>query len=194
MSALATVRYRQLLDAAAIQVDLPQWVYRGQAYRGGEWLEGLILAESAGNPKARRYEPHQDRAGRTDARSDADRPGQDDGDLEDDASYGLMQVMGYNARALVGVDIGTPMRFGWLLLPIVNIALGLRILTAELRAVASEIALARARPHQLVERALCRYNGGPTGDALVRGDLRLRAYVDRIASHASDVQRDRGRA
>lgn len=190
---LPTIRYRQLLDAAAVQVDLPQWVYRGRSYTGGEWLEGLVMAESGGNPRSRRYEPHQDRINRKDAPNDPDTADVDDGEVEDDASYGLMQVMGYNVRALVGVPIGTAMRFGWLFLPIANVAMGLRVLTAELKAVASEIAMAKVPAYQHVERALARYNGGPTGDDPVNGDYRLRAYVDRIASHATAVQRDRGR-
>ena len=89
-----TRTYRPLIDACALQVGLPPW----GDLRSGEWLEGLILQESGGNPKARRYEPHQDRAGRPDAPSDGDQPGIDDGQLEDDASYGLMQVMGSNVR------------------------------------------------------------------------------------------------
>lgn len=191
---IPTFKYRQLLDAAAVQVDLPQWVYRGQAFRAGEWLEGLVLGESNGNPRARRYEPHQDRAARRDAPSDPDTPDTDDGVLEDDASYGLFQVMGYNARLLVGAELGTAMRFDWLFLPVINVALGLRILTGELSRVKNEIALGKHPFHQQVERALCRYNGGPTGDALVDGDLRLRRYIDRVAEHALAVQRDRGRA
>lgn len=154
-------------------------------------MEGLILGESAGNSKARRYEPHQDRSTRTDAWTDPDVADEDDGDLEDDASYGLMQVMGYNARVLCGVAPGVPMRFGWLFLPQANIALGLRILTAERAAVYTK------HPHEseqeLLVRALARYNGGPTGDSfdLRTNDIRLRAYVDRVAAHAEVARADR---
>lgn len=190
---IATVRFRALIDAAAMQVGLPNWIYRGQAFLGGEWLEGLILAESNGDPRARRYEPHQDRANRRDAAGDSDHADIDDGILEDDASYGLMQVMGYNARVLVGVAPGTSMRFGWLFLPMGNIALGLRVLCGELAAVSKDIGLGRAPASQHVERALARYNGGPTGDDDVDGDIRLRRYVDRVASHAGVARRDRNR-
>lgn len=190
---IATTRFRQLIDAAAAQVRLPGWTYRGRIYTGGEWFEGLVLGESAGDPMARRYELHQDRASRKDAPSDADHSDRDDGLLEDDASYGLCQVMGYNARGLVGVNPGTPMTFGWLFLPMINIAMGLRILSGELQEVGLDIARGKASQHQQVERALARYNGGSTGDDPVGGDIRLRAYVDRVAAHATLVQRDRGK-
>jgi len=104
-----------------------------------------------------------------------------------------MQVMGYNARRLAGVPEGTPMNFGWLFLPIINIALGLRILTAELRQVAREIGDGKAPAHQHVERALARYNGGPTGDDTVNGDIRLRKYVERVIDHSRRVKLARGR-
>lgn len=191
MSELRTAepRLRAFIDAAAGLVALPPFQYHNRGFTPGELLEGLILGESAGNPRARRYEPHQDRATRTDAATDPDVADQDDGELEDDASYGLMQVMGTNARVLCGVPPGTPMRFGFLLLPQINIALGLRILTAERSAVYTQ------HPHEteqeLLVRALARYNGGPTGDAIVNGDLRLRAYVDRVAEHCEIARADR---
>jgi hypothetical protein len=175
---LPTRRYRRLLDACAELVALPGWTYRGVSFFPGEWLEGLVLAESRGNPSARLYEPHQDRAGRRDAASDGDTPDQDDGMLEDDKSYGLMQVMGYNIRELCGVPRGTAMRFGFALLPITNVALGLRVLIGELSAVGGDVA-----------RALARYNGGPTGDD--GSPMRLQGYVDRIYSHALVVRDDR---
>jgi hypothetical protein len=170
---------------------LPIWSYRGEAFKAREWFEGLVLQESSGNPLARRYEPHQDRANRRDAPSDPDTHDRDDGELEDDASYGLCQVMGYNARALCGVRPGTPMRFGFLFLPLINLSLGLRILLSELAAVRQEAVNQRVAPGQDVERALCRYNGGPTGDDPVDGDLRLRAYVEHVVRRAAQVRADR---
>lgn len=160
-------------------VALPSWEYRGETFLPGEWWEGLILAESAGNPSATRYEPHQDRI------PDGDAPLQDDGRHEDDKSYGLVQLMGYNARTLCGVPAGTRMDFQWLLLPLVNLALGLRLLVGELAATEGD-----------VPRALSRYNGGPTGTSLVPGPdgslvMRRQEYVDRVAQHARAVVRDR---
>lgn len=181
---MKTRSLRPLIDACAAQVGLPPW----GDLRPGEWLEGLILQESGGNPAARRYEPHQDRPGRADAATDGDQADVDDGQLEDDASYGLMQVMGSNARRLCGVMPGAPMRFGFLALPITNLAFGLRILTAELQATQGSVV-----------RALCRYNGGPTGDALVpdgRGQIvfRRQEYADGVVLHARAAREDRARA
>lgn len=181
MIELPTFPLRPLIDACAAQTGLPQW---GE-FAPGVWLEGLILQESTGNPKARRYEPHQDRAGRHDAAEDADRPDVDDAQLEDDASYGLMQVMGYNARRLCGVPPGTPMDFRFLFLPITGIAFGLRVLSGELAATGGSVV-----------RALCRYNGGPTGDAKVddgRGSLQFRRqeYVDLVLAKTQLAQHDR---
>lgn len=149
---------------------------------GSEWLEALVMQESSGNPRATRYEPHQDRAGRTDAASDADKPGQDDGMLEDDRSYGLMQVMGYNLRRLVGVPPGTPMKFDWALDPLFNIAAGVAVLRGEL-----------AATHGDVARALARYNGGPTGDAIqADGKMRREEYVAGVRAWVGRVIADRG--
>lgn len=193
MSDLRTAepRFRAYVDAAAAFAGLPRFAYRDHEFTPGELLEGQILAESNGNRLARRYEPHQDRAARTDRAQDPDVADQDDGDLEDDASYGLMQVMGYNARALCGCRPGTPMKFGWLFLPQTNISLGLRILRAEMDAIY------RIHPHEAegerLVRALCRYNGGPTGDAWIpeKNDFRLRKYVDHVAANALRAKESR---
>lgn len=189
---LPTARYREAIDGMVHVAGLPAWHYRGTTYRPGTWFEGLVLQESSGNPRARRYEPHQDRANRRDAASDGDTPDQDDGPLEDDASYGLCQVMGYNARILCGVPPGTLMRFDWLFLPLTNLALGLRVLFLELAAVRTEVVGGLIDPGQDIERALARYNGGPTGDDMTGGDFRLRAYVDKVALRAGQVRADRG--
>lgn len=168
-----TARYRRLINAAAELVALPPWVNGSDIYAPGEWLEGLILHESNGDPGAVRFEGHQDAA----APGDPDTPGQDDGLLEDDKSYGLMQVMGYNARRLCGVRDGTPMNFGFLLLPITNLAFGLRILLGELGATGRD-----------VPSALARYNGGPHGNPARGGRLRNQEYVDGVAADAARVQ------
>jgi hypothetical protein len=183
---------RRVVDSQARYVNLAPWNYRDADWLSpGEALEGLIVTESGCNPRARRYEPHQDREGRRDAPSDADTAGSDDGEMEDDASYGLCQVMGTNVRVLCGVPPGTPMQFGWLFLPLINIALGLRILLGELRAVRAEVERGEIDPGQDFERALCRYNGGPTGDDLCGGDYRLRAYVDKVARNAQAVRENK---
>lgn len=175
---LPTNFLRPLITAAAQSVSLPWW----RSWPPGVWLEALVLQESGGNPKATRYEAHQDVAGRKDADEDADAPQRDDGPLEDDQSYGLMQVMGYNARRLCGVPPGTPMNFGFLLRPITNIAFGLRILCAELEAA-----------KQSVPRALARYNGGSTGDdTQADGSMRRQVYVNGVAEWAAKVHKERG--
>lgn len=193
MSELRTAepRLRRLIDAAAAFWGLPRFTYRGTTYSPGELLEGLVLTESSGNPSARRYEPHQDRAGRTDAPTDPDRPGVDDGDFEDDASFGLCQVMGYNLRRLVGVPVGVRMSFAWAYEPGVNLWAGCQVLRGELAA------LYKADPHQPeMERVVCalaRYNGGSTGDDPTgpHGDIRLRAYVDKVADRCRTAYLDR---
>ncbi len=186
---------RRVVDSCARFVILPPWSYRGNGefYSPGEILEGLILTESNGNPRAVRYEPAHDRAGRRDAPTDADTADQDDGLMEDDKSYGLMQVMGENARILCGVPPGVPMDFGFLFDPLTNISFGLRILCEELGAVRGEVAAHKIDPGQDLERALCRYNGGPTGDDMQGGDFRLRAYVDKVARNAGLARADKAR-
>jgi soluble lytic murein transglycosylase-like protein len=168
---LATAALRPLVDALAQQVGLPPW----NAFSPGEWLEALILQESGGNPAATRYEPHHDAA------SDPDRAGRDDGDAEDDKSYGLMQILGSNVRTLCGVPAGTPMKFAFLLRPEAGLAFGLHLLSDELRHTRGD-----------VPRALARYNGGPTGERRgADGRLRRQAYVDGVAAWAAKVQSDR---
>lgn len=201
-----TARWRLAIEGMVRVSGLPPWSYRGQLYTGAAWFEGLVYQESVGEPRARRYEPHQDRASRMDAPADPDVCDHDDGELEDDASYGLCQIMGYTARALVGIDKVTlrggklvvadtgvypPMRFGWLFRPLTNLSLGLRLLHEELQAVQRDVAKTVLSPGDEISRALCRYNGGPTGDNLVDGDLRLRAYADRVAARAALVRADR---
>lgn len=204
-----TLRWRAAIEGMVPTAGLPDWVYRGQAFPAPVWFEGLVFQESSGEPRARRYEPHQDRVSRRDAPADPDVADMDDGELEDDASYGLCQIMGYTARSLLGIDtcrmhggrlvptspvqggVWPPMRFGWLFRPLTNLSLGIRLLHEELRVVKAEVARGIIDPGQDIERALCRYNGGPTGDDLTGGDLRLRAYVDRIAVRAAAVLADR---
>jgi hypothetical protein len=191
---LRTRLYRKLIDAAAELVDLPDWTYGGlpwgsircggERFTAGEWLEGLILAESGGDPNAVRYEPHQDRSDRHDHAADPDTPDHDDELLEDDTSYGLCQVLGTNIRRLTGLAPGTPQHHGFALEPIESLRLGLRVLLEELKATGRD-----------VPRALARYNGGPTGDRIeASGEMRRQAYVERVYRHALAVRGDRRRA
>jgi hypothetical protein len=184
-----TPALRRLVDAMAAFYQLPRFDYAGETYTPGELLEAIVLTESSGNPQARRYEPHQDKAGRADAAQDADAAGVDNGPREDDASYGLTQVMGYNWRRLIGAPAGTSLDFTVLYEPPLALWSGIRILRGELDA------LYREDPHQpdsaRLCRALARYNGGPTGDDLVDGQMRLQAYVARIGASAARARADR---
>lgn len=197
---------RRLIDAKAYFAGLPYWRptrERGtRSFSPGCWVEAIIMTESSGNARARRYEPHQDRATRRDAPADPDTADKDDGEIEDDASYGLMQVMGYNLRAAVGgmrvkqiltpvgvklapdpAGVYAPMTFAWAFDPDRNIGEGIKVIASELAAVGND-----------VERALARYNGGPTGDDVAPeygNDMRLRAYVDKVYAWAVKVQQDR---
>ena len=173
---LPTAHLRPLIQGAAFAANLPWW----RAYAPAEWLEAIVLQESGGNPKARRYEPAPDRAGRTDAASDADVPDRDDGLLEDDESFGLMQVMGTNIRRIVGAPPGTPLNFGFALRPLMAMALGCRILADELDAAGDKVDL-----------ALARYNGGSVGNPRSDGSLRNQSYVDGVAAFAAKVHSDR---
>jgi transglycosylase-like protein with SLT domain len=189
-------RLRRLIDAIADTYELPRFSYKGETFTPGELLEGIVLTESSGDPRARRYEPHQDKVGRTDAPTDPDMPGRDDASHEDDASYGLMQVMGYNWRRILGLRPGTPIDFSAFAFdPVFSLRAGVLILVAELKAVYV------SRPHaddsERVVRALCRYNGGPTGDQLVdvagagKQDLRRREYVDKVFTRCGQARADR---
>lgn len=180
----AEARLRRLIDAAAAMVTLPRFQYRGHDFTPGELLEGQILGESNGDPRAKRYEPRPDRV------QDADTPGVDDGDMEDDASYGFLQIMGSTARAVLTAPPG-PMNFSFLYLPQINIAIGLRVLSADLAAVYREHF--HATEQERLVRALMRYNGGPTGDSWLpeKNDFRLRAYVDHVADNCLRAQESR---
>lgn len=177
---LPTTRYRLYLDACALMQGLPTWrPTLGELYQPGEWLEGIILAESSGNPAARRYEPALD------ARiTPAGQPQADDGDFEEACSWGPMQVLGGNIRRLLDLPLGAKINFraiaaNWT----IGVQLGLMVLTGELRATGGDVA-----------RALARYNGGPTGDRVMPdGSLRRATYVEWVRSRTQKVYLDRGR-
>jgi hypothetical protein len=172
---LPTAALRPLVDALAQHAGIPPW----EKFAPGEWLEALILQESGGDPEATRYEPRHDAGGGV----DPDSAGRDDGAYEDDKSYGLMQILGSNARTLCGVAAGTRMSYTFLLRPAVGLVFGLQLLSYELAQTSGDVA-----------RALARYNGGPTGERRgADGQLRRQIYVDGVAAWATRVQRDRSR-
>jgi len=175
---LPTAHLRPLIQGAAFAANLPWW----RTWAPAEWLEALVLQESGGNPTAMRYEPHHDRPGRPDAATDGDQPDHDDGILEDDRSYGLMQVLGSNIRRIVGAPPGTPLNFGFTLRPLMGMALGCRVLAEE---------LSNDTTVNAVARALARYNGGPAGNPGPDGLLRNQSYVDGVARWAEKVHSDR---
>jgi hypothetical protein len=183
-------RVRKLIDAVAEVEDLPIWAYRSFLFSAGELLEGIVRTESSGRFDARRYEPHLDRVGRTDAPTDPDRPGVDDGPKEDDASYGLGQVLGSTWRGIVGAPVGTPLDYTLLNKPTFGLAATAEVFKRELAAVRREFP--QEMEADLVVRALCRYNGGPTGDAVDEtGDVRRRAYVERVCQNAELAAKER---
>jgi hypothetical protein len=197
MSSLRTSEapFRRLIDAVAAFEQLPRWSYKDQEYSAGELLEGLILTESSGDPMARRYEPAHDAPGRKDQGSDPDQLAHDDGRFEDDASYGLGQVMGTTFKALLHVDRPVKIDYSILYRPLFGLAALIETLKGELRAV--YLMSPMASDSERIVRALARYNGGPTGDTLVAGpppalpQLRTQAYVDRVAANAKKAHEDR---
>ena len=173
---LPTAPLRPTIAALAELYRLPPW----DSVPAAVWLEAQILQESSGNPAARRYEPALDIV------PDADRPRVDDGTGEDDASWGLMQVLGWNVRAQVGVAPGTPMSFALMADPAAGLVFGLRHLVREcLVPVGQDVA-----------RALARYNGGPGGTSMVNDPktgalvLRRQDYVDAVKRHIPAVLAD----
>jgi hypothetical protein len=176
-------KLRNIIDAAAAFVGLPEWTVGGETFAPSCWLEGLILAESGGDLTAMRYEPQLDWPIRPGA-DDADVPGRDDGVLEDDRSYGLMQVLGSNVRRMCGVAPGTAMDFSFALLPLPNLSFGLRVLIGNLAETKGDVG-----------RALAKYNGGFSGDRTdAQGRMRCQAYVNRVAEHARLARDDRERS
>jgi hypothetical protein len=173
---LPTARFRSLIDVLAAHAQLPPWNHGGETWPAAVWLEGQVLQESSGNPRARRYEPALDR------RPDGDTPGADDGAFEDDASYGLLQVLGSNIRAQLGIAPGVRMSFEFAYDPAEGLLRGIRHLQTECFRIAGTD----------VARALAIYNGGPRGTSLVPGPggelvLRRQDYVDAVAKWAARV-------
>lgn len=117
---MRTATLRPVIDAVAAWVGLPSWTYHNaDPFTGSEWLEGLILHESSGDPMAVHHDAAPD-------------------DL-DHTSFGLMQIEGVTAKALGCSD------FNILFLPLTNISFGLRVLTANLTETGGDVATALAR-------------------------------------------------
>lgn len=144
------------------------------------WLEALIRQESGLRPRARRYER---RLNKPDPR-DGDVPEHDDGPLEDDASYGLMQILGSTARDYIGKPVvpglwAASMSFAWLFRPMINVAIGCTHLAVLLNETDRDVA-----------RTLARYNMGWRGDhTMPDGSLRNQAYVDAVLNRVPEVFR-----
>lgn len=119
----------------------------------------MIGVESSWNPYARRYEHAADRK-----LPDPDRPGLDDDIAEDDASYGLMQIMGSTARKLC---FRAP-DFTNLYDVELNLTFGCKLMSQLLHHSNWNYAV-----------ALARYNGGYAGNPRPDGSLRNQDYVDR---------------
>ena len=172
--ALPTRRFRPVIKQAARLFGLPYLT----VYPPAVWLEAMILQESSGEPKARRYEPALDRG--SSQRPDQDAPGQDDLMFEDDASYGLMQLLGSTYKDVLGIPQASRVPFNVLFHPIVNIGIGCLYLAKLVAATDNSAA-----------RALCRYNGGGLGDQLqADGRFRRQEYVDAILRRCPLVEDD----
>ena len=174
--ALPTAKYRKMIEEKANQFMLPLWMYNGDIWPGSVWFEGLVMQESAGDPNARRYEKHQDKESPT----DPDSPQVDDGEVEDDASYGLCQIMGTTAKGLLKLDPKVPMTMTFLYEPNLNLQLAAQLLHKLLLDVGLDVA-----------RALCRYNGGHSGDKIMPNGLyRRQEYVDLVVKRTKMVDED----
>lgn len=166
---LRTRNYREVIQLAARMFGFPHL----GGYPAEVWLEAMILQESSGNPHARRYELALDR------KPDQDVPLLDDLLLEDDASYGLMQVLGSTYKEVLGIPQGTTVSFSVLENPIVNIGVGCIYLSKLMGQVNNDAV-----------RALCRYNGGGRGDELVAGRYRRQEYPAAILARCPGVEDD----
>lgn len=184
-------RLRRLIDALAASYDMPSFVADGGvSYHGAELLEAMVLVGSGGDPSARRYERALDAPGRHDATTDADRPGFDDGDCEDDARYGLLAVRGAAYRLAVGAPVRTPLHYRRLFRPAFNLAVGCEIF----RGLLTDVCRQRpgAQDDECMGVALARYFEGVSTyaeEALAAGvwsarvaDACAKAREDRLAS------------
>lgn len=170
---------RLLIHAVALKYALPPW----RGFSGSEWLEAMVISESSGDPQARRYEVHLDLL----SPDDADTPAHDDGDMEDDKSYGPMQVLGTNLRRAVGISGRARMNFAWATDFGVGLLMGVLHVQGLIRPqLEHEISM-----DVVVDRALARYNGGFKGNPREDGTLRTQVYVDKIRKNTELVHADR---
>jgi len=166
---------RRLIDTMANFYAFPVW----GRFSPEELLEGMVLQESAGDPRAYRYEAHQDKSGRRDQARDPDMPDRADGTWEDDASYGLMQVMGWNIKLLCGVvdknGVVLPVKLDYSFAydPVEGLRLGCAWFSKTLTGAKGDPSI-----------ALARYNGGSAGNPDALGQLRTQGYVDAVARQA----------
>ena len=169
-------KVRALLDAAAALYELPRW--GGVDLDGipgiwepGEWLAALVLTESSFDPRAKRYEPQLDKL------PDGDTPQADDGATEDDTSWGPMQVLGLNVKALLNAQGAERLNYSVLQDWLIGVGFGMKILIGSFR-----------RRDTSVDVALARYNGGWAGNPRSDGTLRNQAYVDRVWKNCAIVR------
>jgi hypothetical protein len=182
----ADEKLRRFIDATAKLYELPAWVTDAGTFTPGELLEAMILTESSGRVNVSRYEPHLDKQ----SASDPDTPGQDDGLLEDDKSYGPMQVLGLNVRAQLGISSRVKMSYGFMQSFGPGVISGVAWLLAELRVARRNGYSLRTMPDD-VTVAVARYNGGPRGNPDERGVLRTKGYVEKVKKWAKRVSDDR---
>jgi hypothetical protein len=170
MSELKTRVYRATLQAEARRLFLPAWTIHGDLFMGGEWLEGLVLHESAGDPRAYHVDKLNPELGES---------------FQLDASYGLMQVEGRTALGQMNaLDswLAKPFPLDFLFFPLTGLAYGLR-------ALATALAVAEG----VVAPALAFYNGGGWGMQLdAQKRLNDQVYVELIYAAAVKVHADRG--
>lgn len=144
----------------------------GRSYRlDPRLLEAICRQESAGNPKAFRYEA-----------------------ALRDASFGLMQVLGKTARNIGALPDGE--RDACLCEPELGIRAGVMVLAENLNSFSSAAQMGRShgdfeRLHDVwpvaVQAAICRYNGGFKGNPSADGRFRNQEYLDGVLVHFRDV-------
>lgn len=169
-----------MIAAFAESYALPAWT----GVPAAVWLEAQTLQESSGNPKARRYEPALDTI------ADGDVLRTDDGLFEDSASWGLLQILGSNARAQLGIAKGTRMSFEFLTDPVLGLAFGSRHLVRECFSlhpgnVAAALAVFNAGPRGA---DLIPEPGGPVGPLVMRNEAYVAAVKRRIPAVLAEAR------
>lgn len=116
---LPTAKFRALLEWIAVYYDLPSW----DGWPAAVWLEGLVLHESRGDPRAQ-YAPEHS--------------------IPDSRSYGLFQVLGQTARRLLSGEDGS-FQYDRLFDPLTNAGVGCQVLRFFLKTSGGDVARALAK-------------------------------------------------